>query len=191
MGLDLVALLERARLAAQRRRHEKVDPDHLLFVILDEEIVGHALRLQGLDPEEVRERLEARFTSRPTMGGYRDGLDVPLAPTLERVIERLTERRWLSLDEPMTVLDALMLEPWIASLVVGLRRGDSAEHVLSRAWALAIVRGHLTVELGHVVSVLLDVPIFVEIVERIRGDLPMLRRGTGEALILPTDPDRR
>jgi hypothetical protein len=78
----------------------------------------------------------------PMAGGYRASVAVVRTPTLERVVERLTPRGWLRGPTAPTVLDALLLEPWIASLVVGLRRVGGRAAILERAIALAVVRGH-------------------------------------------------
>jgi ATP-dependent Clp protease adapter protein ClpS/ATP-dependent Clp protease ATP-binding subunit ClpA len=166
--VDLANLLERAEVDAQRRRHDTVDPLHLLSVILEEEAVERALSVRGLDSVEVREMLEATLTERPLMGGFRDvARGLSQSPDMERVLARLAAGASLfSFGQPMTVLDALLLDREVAKVIVALRQCNGARHVLERATAFAVVCGHSVINVAHVMKVLLDVPWFVEALER-------------------------
>src|SRR4051794_37804070 len=109
MDANLTERIQLARIEARRRGHAEVLPEHLLAVIIDAADAVRALRARGIDPTELRERLEARLSGLPAPGGYRDRVDAsltPLAPAIDRVVRRLTTRRWLSLSARVTCADA-------------------------------------------------------------------------------------
>jgi len=182
MDAVLTQRIELARIEARRRGHHAVEPEHLLAAIVDAAEVSRALRGRGLDPIELRERVEARLSAEPALAGYRDGNQVALSPALERIIESLSARRWLGLGAPITYVDALLPEPSIATLVFGLRRGNDHRHILERAAALAVISAHASVGIAHVFRVLLDLRSFVETLERAEADLERLRETIDAAL---------
>ena len=137
MDGHLARQIDRARIDARRRRHDAVAPEHFLGVVIDEPRVASALRDRGLDPLELRDRLDARFAEIPAIGGYRDGGDVPLSPALERVVARVDARGWLDRITRKSALGALLVEPAVAALVIALRRGNDYRHILE---ASAFVR---------------------------------------------------
>ena len=162
--------LDLARIDARRRQHESTEPEHLLAVILELEEIASALAERGLDPAELRERVEARLTARPAVGGYRDGVDAPLSTALERVAKHVAARPWIPFGRKPTVIDALLLDPTIAGLVFELRRGNDYRYVVERARALAVMFGHGRVEIVHVFRVLLDLRSFVDTIDRAGGN---------------------
>jgi ATP-dependent Clp protease ATP-binding subunit ClpA len=175
MVWELTRRIDLARIDARRRRHDSTEPEHLLAVALESQDIAQAVRARGLDPVELRDRLESRFTTRPAVGGYRDGSDSPLSTSLTRVVGRLKERRWVPFIAKMTILDALLLEPSIAELVFELRRGNDYRYVVERARARAVLSRHDGVGVEHVFSALLDVRSFVDTVRRAEGDADRLR----------------
>jgi ATP-dependent Clp protease adapter protein ClpS len=186
--VDLSNLLERAEVDAQRRRHDTVDPVHLLSVILEEEAVERALSIRGLHPAEVHDALEAVLTERPIKGGFRDVVGsaggIVRSPALECVLERLAQGASLfSFGQPMTVLDALLLDRDVAKVVVSLRQCDGARHVLERATALAVVWGHSVITVAHVVKVLLDNSWFIDVLARTTTSADHLQAKLNDALM--------
>jgi ATP-dependent Clp protease ATP-binding subunit ClpA len=163
------SLASRACIEARRRRAAAAEPVHLLAVVLDAPDVTRDLRDLGLDPTELRERLDARLSAEDSLGGYRDANDTALTPALERVLERLETRRWRLLGARTTCVEALLPEPSIAALVFELRRGNDHRHILARASALASMSGHATIGIEHVFRVLLDIRSFAETLERAEG----------------------
>jgi len=170
LDADLTNLLERAELDARRRRHDAVDPEHLLSVILEEDAVSRALVVRGVDPIELRDSLEAALTSRPITAGFRDAATVSLetSDALDDVLESLD-------DDGVTVLDALFLDRTVARLLLGLRQCSGARHVLERTTALAVVAGDELIRVEHLLQVLLDVVWFEEAVRRTSMSLDTLR----------------
>lgn len=175
MARELTRCIDLARIDARRRRHDSTEPEHLLAVALESQDIAQAVRARGLDPMELRDRLESRLTTRPAVGGYRDGSDSPLSTSLTRVVGRLKQRRWVPFIAKMTILDALLLEPSIAELVFELRRGNDYRYVVERARARAVLSGHDGVGVEHIFSALLDVRSFVDTVRRAEGDADRLR----------------
>jgi ATP-dependent Clp protease ATP-binding subunit ClpA len=167
--------VELARIEARRRRHEAVEPEHFALVCVGDASFAAAVTERGIDPTELRERLEGALTARPTVGGYRDASDAPISPELQRVIERARPRGWLPLAKPLSAHDSLSIETSIAALVFDLRRGNDHRHILERARALAVIHGHALVTVQHVLRTLLDLRSFVEAIERAYGDVAPLR----------------
>ena len=167
---------------ARKRRAPAAEPLHLLAVVLDTPDVARALRELGVDPIELRERLEARLSAEDSPGGYRDADDTTLSTALERVLQRLTTRRWRLVGARTTCVEALLPEPSVAALVFELRRGNDHRHILARAAALATMSSHATIELAHVFRVLLDIRSFVETLERAGANVPALRAVTDSTL---------
>lgn len=120
MDALLTQRIELARIEARRRHHLAVERVHLLAAILETPEVTAALRGRGIDPTELRDRLDAQLGAQDSLGGYRDGTDTPLSPALERVIERLAARRWHLLGARTTCVGALLPEPSIAARVFEL-----------------------------------------------------------------------
>jgi ATP-dependent Clp protease ATP-binding subunit ClpA len=166
----LTARLDLARVYARRRQHDSTEPEHLLAVVLEIEEIASALAERGLDPVELRERVEARLAARPAVGGYRDGVDAPLSMGLERVAKHVAASRWIPFARKPTIIDALLLEPAIAALVFELRRGNDYRYVVERARALALMSEHARVEIVHVFRVLLDLRSFIDTIERAGGN---------------------
>lgn len=178
----LTQRLELAHVEARRRGHSAIEPEHLLVAIIDAPEVAERLRQRGLDPLELRERLVARLSAEPVVGGYRDASALPTSPALERVVERLSKRRWRWLGPHTPYLDALMPEPSVAELVFNLRRGNDHRHILERAVALAVLSSHPSVGLEHAFRALVDLRSFVETFERASGDLAAFRDAIDAAL---------
>lgn len=181
MGAELSRRIDLAGIDARCRHHDAAEPEHLLGVVIELQQVADALREQGLDPLELRDRLDARFTAMPSIGGYRDGSAAPLSEALARVAKRL-DGPWRPFTPKTSVLDALLLEPSIAALVFELRRGNDYRHILARAFALAVMSGHACTTIGHVFRVLLDLRSFADAVHRAAGDTELLRATVDEAL---------
>jgi ATP-dependent Clp protease ATP-binding subunit ClpA len=182
MEADLASQLDRARIEARRRRHDAALPEHLLVAVIEDTQPDAQLRHIGIDPSELRERLGARLDTLREIGGYRDGSEVPISADLTRVIDRVDVRGWRRFHSNQTVVDALLLEPAIASLVFELRRGNDHRHVVHRARALAIISGHASVELEHFFQVFLDLRSFAETVARAGGDVDKLRYVVDDAV---------
>ena len=182
MVWELTRRIDLAHIDARRRRHDSTEPEHLLAVALESQDIAQAVRARGLDPVELRDRIESRFTTRPAVGGYRDGSDSPLSTSLTRVVGRLKERRWVPFIARISILEALLLEPSIAELVFELRRGNDYRYVVERARARAVLSGHEGVGVEHIFSALLDVRTFVDTVRRAGGDADRLRTTVDGAL---------
>lgn len=162
-------LLELARSKARRHRHVTTHPEHLLAVALDVRGEAGAIHERGLDPTELRDQAEARLADLPVVATYRDGADAPISPAVTRALGRCSGTlRFLLRRRPLLV-EALLLEPAVAALVVALRRGLDHRYVIERARALAIVGNHELVGLAHVFRALLDLPSFVATLERAGG----------------------
>ena len=179
---DTSRRLDLARIEARRRRHEAVEPAHFAFVVLHESSVAEVLRQRGIDPTELRERLEGALAARTVVGGYRDGSDAPLSPALERVVDRLGRRRWLPFGKSLGLDESLLLEPSIAALAFELRRGNDYRHIIERARALAVVRRHGVVSVEHAFRALLDLRSFVDALQRAEGDLDRVRAVVAQRL---------
>lgn len=176
MDDELGRLIDLARIEARRRHHEHTAIEHLLSVVLDVGPLAQSLRERGIDPTELHERLEVSFATRPVVGGYRDASPPPLAAAVEAVVARHRgQRGWLPFVAKRSIVDALLLEPAVATLVFELRRGNDHRYVLERARALAIMRGQQTIGLAHLFRALLDLPSFVRTLEQGGGDAQRLR----------------
>jgi ATP-dependent Clp protease ATP-binding subunit ClpA len=182
MDARLGQRLALAQIEARRRGHPGVEPEHLLAVIIDTPEVTEALRQRGLDPLELRERLDAHLSAEPTRGGYRDANELPTSPSLHRATERLAGRRWRWLGARVSYVDALMLEPSVAALVFALRRGNDHRHILERAVALAVMSAHASVGLEHAFRALVDLRSFVDTLERAGGNVAGLEGALDTAL---------
>ena len=189
MVVLLAQRIELARIEARRRRHPAAEPLHLLAAVLETAEFARALRERGIDPLELREKLDAQLAASDSLGGYRDGSDTPLAPALARVLERLARRRWRLLGARTTCVEALLPEPSVAALVFALRRGNDSRHVIERATALAVMSAHASVGIEHAFRVLLDLRSFVETLERAEGNLARLRE-TVDATLSRSIPSR-
>lgn len=183
-------LLDLARSEARRRRHATTEPEHLLAVVLDVRTEAEALHGRGLDPLELRDRTEARLADLPTASAYRDATDAPPTPAVERILARCTGRlRFLVRRRPMLV-EALLLEPAVARLVIELRRGQDHRYIAERARALAIVAGHGLVGLEHVFRAIVDLPSFAATLRRAGGSVDTMREYADTTLATPHPPLR-
>jgi ATP-dependent Clp protease ATP-binding subunit ClpA len=177
-------MLEGARASARRHRHAVAEPVHALAALVTS---PHASRIaidHGLDPTELAQTTDAALAARDARGGYRDGSEPEISPSLTRVVDRVGSR-W----RPMPFA-ALSLEPDVAELVLLLRRGGDARYVLERATALAVVRGHREIGLAHCIRVLLDVPSFSEALRRAGSD-DLRVRGVLEATLATEQRNER
>jgi ATP-dependent Clp protease ATP-binding subunit ClpA len=190
MGVGTEALLELARRDARSRRHRATELEHVLSVALGMDEIRRALLERGIDPVELRDRLDVRLTAVPSLGGYRDASDAPLSSALEAIVARLRGGKWRPFRRAPSLVDAALGHPSIARLVVELRRGNDFRHLLERARALAIVQGHELVGIEHMLSVLLDLPSFVETLERAGGDAVRLRAAVDAVLDAARRSDR-
>jgi ATP-dependent Clp protease ATP-binding subunit ClpA len=182
--------IEVAQRDARRRRHRTTDPEHLLAVVLEIRSEAERVHMRGLDPRELLERVEAHFTTLPVASAYRDTCDAPLAPALERVLQRMQGRAWLPFVGRVQMLDSLLLEPSVCQLVIGLRRGQDSRYVVQRARALAIASSHRLLGLDHVLRALLDLPSFAVMLERAGANAERLRSYLEESA-RPADSDHR
>jgi ATP-dependent Clp protease ATP-binding subunit ClpA len=173
---ELTRLLDLARIEARTRRHDCTETEHFLAVALQVETVATALAERGLDPAELLERVALRLEARVSVGGYRDMSSPPTTAALEGLVARARKPRpWFALATKSTLLDVLLREPSVASLVFELRRGNDHRYVIERARALAIMGGHAAVGLAHVFRALLDLPSFLRTLDNAGGRADRLR----------------
>lgn len=161
--------LELAREEARRRQHATTEPEHLLAVSLGFDAVALAVYARGLDPNELRVRLEEALAAMPSRVGYREMVDPMPSPGLQRSLQRTS--RWF---RKASLLEALFQEPGVAAVVWQLRHGEDARYVEERSSALAIVRRHRTVGVEHALRALVDLPSFVATLERAGGNAAAL-----------------
>jgi ATP-dependent Clp protease ATP-binding subunit ClpA len=188
----LSRILELARIDARRRRHETIDTEHFAFVALDVSDVAAAIRQRGIDPAELRERLDGALTARSSVGGYRDGTTAEVSPELRRLLDGDRRRRWTPFRKSLPFDQVLLDQPSIASVVFELRGGNDYRYVIERARALAVSRRHAAVGVVHALRALVDLRSFVAAVERAEGDVARLASALDEVLhaIAPGSHDR-
>ncbi len=188
----LSRIVELARIEARRRRHETVDTEHFAFVALENSDVAAAIRERGIDPAELRERVDGALTARSSVGGYRDGSVAEVSPELRRLLDGDRRRRWTPFRKALPFDQVLLDQPSIASLVFELRGGNDFRYVIERARALAVVKKHSAVAVVHALRALVDLRSFVAAVERAEGDVARLASALDEALLaLPPASDHR
>ena len=81
--------LQAAQTLAQRSGHQRLAPEHLLKVLLDdrEGLAANLLRAAGADPQKALASIEAELAKQPRVEGSGAG-QVYLSPELGRVLEQ-------------------------------------------------------------------------------------------------------
>ncbi|MEK7851084.1 MAG: ATP-dependent Clp protease ATP-binding subunit, partial [Deltaproteobacteria bacterium] len=79
--------LQEAHSLAEKREHQQIEPEHLLFSLLEQSggIIAPILKKLGADPGLIKERLEGEFRKFPKVYGV--GSEVFISPRLKGILD--------------------------------------------------------------------------------------------------------
>ena len=118
--------IQSAQTLAQRSSHQRLTPEHLLKVLLEDKegLAANLMRAAGADPDRALKAVEAELERQPKVEGSAAG-QLYMAPETARVFETAEKAAQKAGDEFVTAERLL--------LALALSKGSPAERILSGA----------------------------------------------------------